>query len=96
MQYGTLHKKMWRGTPVDVSLHLSVKVLNFEYKTISYVRKYRVMLEGLIILVPCIPDPIFMIDQKIMGVECMQFYFYTDPKIMTNRESFHCMRANFG
>jgi hypothetical protein len=54
------------------------------------------MLEGLIILVPCIPDPIFMIDQKIMGVECMQFYFYTDPKIMTNRESFHCMRANFG
>jgi hypothetical protein len=31
-----------------------------------------------------------------MTVVCMRFYLYTDPKIMTNRGSFHCMRTNFG
>jgi hypothetical protein len=44
--------------------------------------------------VRCIHDPIFMLDPKIMGVECMSFYFYTNPKIMADHGSFHCMRAN--
>jgi hypothetical protein len=54
------------------------------------------MREGLITLVRCIYDPIFMADQKIMRVACMLFLFYGDPKIMAVRGSFHYMRINFG
>jgi hypothetical protein len=37
-----------------------------------------------------------MVDPKSMGIESYIFYFYVDPKIMADRESFHCMFANFG
>jgi hypothetical protein len=37
-----------------------------------------------------------MADPKIWQSRACGFYFYADTKIMTNRESFHCMRANFG
>jgi hypothetical protein len=49
------------------------------------------MQERLITLVRCIHDPIFMVVPKIIGIECMQFLFYADPKIMVDGESFHCV-----
>jgi hypothetical protein len=36
-----------------------------------------------------------MIDPKTWQPHACDFYFYTDPKIMASRGSFHCMRANF-
>jgi hypothetical protein len=41
-----------------------------------------------------------MADPKNMAVACMQFYFYTDPKIMAKcmheSNTFPCMRVNLG
>jgi hypothetical protein len=31
-----------------------------------------------------------------MHVVPIYIYIYIDPKIMANRESFHCLRTNFG
>jgi hypothetical protein len=53
------------------------------------------MLESLITLVRCIHYLIFMADPKIIGVVCLRFLFYVDPKNMINRWSSYCMHANF-
>jgi hypothetical protein len=40
----------------------------------------------------CDNDLIFMADPKIWESDACGFYFYIDPKIMANLESFYCMR----
>jgi hypothetical protein len=37
-----------------------------------------------------------MADPNTWQPHARGFYFYIDPKIMANRGSCHCMRANFG
>jgi hypothetical protein len=34
--------------------------------------------------------------KKLWGSNACGFSFYTDPKIMSDHGSFHCIRANFG
>jgi hypothetical protein len=46
--------------------------------------------------VRCIHDSIFMVNPKFMGVECIQFLFYANQKIMADRVSSNGMHANFG
>jgi hypothetical protein len=50
----------------------------------------------LIALVSCYYDPILWQIQKTWQLHARGFYFYTGPKIMANRRSFHCMHTNFG